>query len=197
MKQAFKILSLVLILGFTTQVRAGVLVEPYFTYETGSALKLESSAGDDGGKSSGLNLGLRAAYRLPVMVWLGLDYSMMSGGTFKGVSSVNDGKIDRSNLYFDVGVNLPVLVRVWAGYGLMNIAKIKSDSGGDLTLKSGTNFKLGLGFTALPLVSINFEYFIHDYKNYESGSASGSTSDLWTNHKETSAAIGVSVPFNL
>lgn len=197
MKNIFKVCFLVGVLAMGTTANAGIMLEPYFGYELGSTMKLESGGSDDGGKTSGLDLGLRVAYTLPVMVWLGLDYSLMSGGTSKGESSANDGKVDRSNLYFDVGVDLPVLARFWLGYGLMNSAKLKFDSGGDTTLKNGTNLKFGVGFTALPLLSINLEYFMHDYKDYEAGAFSGSTDSVWSTHKENGIMLGLSAPFDL
>jgi len=196
-KNVIKIFSFLLVVAVGAKANAGLMIEPYLGYELSSALKLEAGGVDSGGKTSGLDLGLRVAYKLPMMVWLGLDYSMMSDGKFKGEDASNDGKVDRSNLYFDVGVNLPVLARLWVGYGLMNSAKAKFDAGGETTLKNGTNIKLGVGLTPLPMVSINLEYFMHDYKDWESGSNSGAASDVWSTHKESGLLLGVSVPFSL
>lgn len=196
MKNTFKMFSFLFVFALATTARAGIMIEPYLGYELGSEAKLESGGTNDGGKTSGLDLGLRVAYTLPVMVWIGLDYSMMSDGKFKGDSSANDGKMDRSNLYLDVGVDLPILARAWVGYGLMNSAKLKFDGGGSTTLKKGTNLKFGVGFTALPIVSLNLEYFMHDYKDYDSSTgASGSTSDIWSTHKENGLLLSVSAPF--
>lgn len=194
-KNVLKIFAVLFVFATAATAQAGLMVEPYLGYELGSQAKLEAGGGDSGGKTSGVDLGLRVAYTLPVLVWIGLDYSLMTGGTFKGESSANDGKTDRSNLYLDVGVDLPILARAWVGYGLMNEAKFKADSGGNLTLKKGTNIKLGVGFTMLPIVSLNIEYFMHDYSDFESGNVSGSTSDLWNTHKENGVLLSVSAPF--
>src|SRR5689334_16492801 len=111
MKNVLKLVAMVLVLGLTTKAHAGLMVEPYLAYELSSEMKLDSTVlGDSGGKTSGPDFGLRLGYKLPVMVWVGLDYSLMSDGTYKGNGS--DAKIDRSNLYLDVGVDLPVLARV-------------------------------------------------------------------------------------
>ena len=195
-KNTFKIFSFLFVIAIANQAQARLMLEPVLGYELGSTSKLETAGLDLGGKTSGVDLGLRVAYALPMMVWFGLDYSMMSDGKFAGEFPGTDGKVDRSNLYFDVGVDLPVLARVWAGYGLMNSTKLKFDSGGDTTLKNGTNIKLGVGFTALPLVSLNVEYFMHDYKDYDSSSGgSGSASDIWSTHKESGLLLSVSAPF--
>lgn len=193
-KNVFKLFSAALVMTLAIKANAGILVEPYLGYEPSSELKLESLGVNIGGKTSGANLGVRVGYKLPLMLWAALDYSMMSGGKMKG--DLIDAKVDRSNLYLDVGFDLPVLARVWLGYGIMNSQKYKYDGGTDLTLKNGSNIKLGLGFTMLPLVSLNLEYFMHDYKDYESAAGSGSTSGAWNTHKETGVMLGVSVPFN-
>lgn len=198
MKNVLKIFSLVVVLGFVTKAHAGLMVEPYLAYELSSEMKLDSTVlGDSGGKTSGADFGLRLGYKLPMMVWLGLDYSLMSDGTYKA-NGASDAKIDRSNLYFDVGIDLPVLARVWLGYGLMNSAKLKASGMSDLTLKNGSsNIKLGVGLTMLPFVSLNLEYFMHDYKDYESGGASGSADSFFSSHKESGLQLGVSIPFNI
>jgi hypothetical protein len=195
MKNMIKLFSFLFVFVATSQAHARIMVEPYLGYELGSTLKLESGGVDDGGKTTGVALGARLAYALPAMVWFGLDYSMVKDATLKGNSSVNDAKVDRSNLFFDVGVDLPVLARVWAGYGLMNSSKYKFDGGTETTLKNGTTIKMGVGFTALPLVSINVEVFSQDFKDYESGSNSGSVGDVWDTHKETGVLLSVSAPF--
>lgn len=195
MKTTFKVFSVLFVIAIATQAQARIMLEPYLGYEMDSKLKLESSGTDIGGKTSGTTLGARVAYALPTMVWFGVDYSLTKDAKFKGNFSSDDGKVDRSNLYVDVGVDLPVLARVWAGYGIMNSSKYKFDSGGETTLKDGTAIKLGVGFTALPLVSINVEVTSQDYKNYESGSFSGSVGDAWETHKETGLLLSVSAPF--
>lgn len=196
MKNVLKICSFLFVFALATESQARLMLEPYLGYELDSKLTLEGVGGgsDDGGKTSGVTLGARVAYALPMMVWFGLDYSMAKDATFKGNVSANDTKLDRSNLYLDVGVDLPVLVRLWAGYGLMNSTKYKF-TGNEVTLKNGTAYKIGAGFTLLPLVSLNVEITSQDYKDFEGVSLSGSASDIWSTHKETGLLLSVSAPF--
>lgn len=199
MKSFIKLTLFLLSTTVATKSWAGLLVEPFLGYEIGSTLQMESGSSNGGGKTTGLDLGVRVGYKLPMMLWFAADYSMMSGGVFKADTSGNDGKIDRSNLYIDVGFDLPVLARVWLGYGVMNSFKSSPDSGGSSsTIKDGTNIKLGVGLKTLPFLSINLEYFMHDYAKVDPA-ISGSTtlSDSFSSHKESGLMLGVSVPFNL
>src|SRR5438445_4281870 len=140
------LISLALILGFSGVAHANIMIEPYLGYDMGKFT-------DPDGKTSGAVIGGRLAYKAPVMLWFGLDGAFETGGKFKPDSGT-DSDFKRTTFYGVVGVDLPILFRVWAGYGFSDEFKFDSPS-----LKStGNNFKLGLGFTGLPFVSLNVEY---------------------------------------
>lgn len=164
-----------LILGFTSAAQARVLVEPYLGYEMGTTKNPD-------GKFDGSQLGLRLAYSSPIFFWAGLDYTMGVSGTFKpDVGSNDDGK--RSTLYGVVGVDFPILLRAWAGYGFMN--EIKTDNGGKF---KGKATKVGVGFTGLPFVSLNLEYIT---EKFDENDTFPITNDL----ENSTYVLSVSLPF--
>ena len=170
--------------------RAGLLLEPYLSYES-SNQDAKFLGADASGKSTGVQLGARVGYTLPVLFWLALDYSLINDGTFKPDSGSSE-KVSRSDLYLDAGFDFPILVRAWFGYGIGNKATLKS-SLGDSDLEGGSSYKLGVGFTALPIVSINLEYFSNDFEKVDGTKLS----DIASSFKDTGFRLGVSAPFDL
>lgn len=170
------LLVLALGLGFTSTSHADFMVEPYIGYEMGTG-----SIGSEDFKLTGTDLGLRLGYHSPVMFWVAADYTMGSGTLDPDNSSSSDVK--RSVLSAVVGVDLPILLRAWIGYGFTNDLK-----GDDDTFK-GTSTKLGVGFTGLPFVSLNLE-IISD--KWDDTSNSGVDPDA----KNTSYLLSVSLPLN-
>ena len=200
MKNILGLMAFLATVSASTVASAGLLVEPYLGYETSATagnVTVSGTSVDAGGKITGSELGLRLGYKLPVMVWLALDYSMMSGGKYSGATGF-DGKVDRSNLYFDVGVDLPILFRVYAGMGLGVTEKYKPDSGAaDNTYKGGSSYKLGASFTGLPFVCINLDYFVNNFATVDSGGTSTNINSFVTGFKDTGMVLNVSLPLNL
>lgn len=194
MKTFLKTMTFFVSFGLASQASAGLLLEPYLGYES-STLTLDDGSVDSGGKGSGLGFGARLGYKTPIMIWVAADYSSVSGATYKGAVSTNDGKIDSTNLFVDVGVDLPILFRLWAGYGVQSKSKFAADSGagGDIIYESP--LKVGIGLTALPLVSINVEYFTAKVKEIETGGSTTQGSFFKTSDNK-GLVVSVSAPFN-
>lgn len=169
------LLVLALGLGFTSTSHADLMVEPYLGYEMGTG-----SQGSNDFKVTGTDLGLRLGYDTGVMFWAALDYTMGSLTLDPDTGASDDGK--RTSLAAVVGLDLPVLFRVWAGYGFSN--EMKFDTG---TWK-GKYTKFGVGFTALPFVSLNLEVINDTWDD----SGSGADPDS----KNTSYLLSVSLPLN-
>ena len=200
MKTFAVMMSLILSLGLASTAQADLLIEPYLEYEFSSTFELKTKGGSDvGGKTTGVVPGLRLGYKTPLMLWFALDYSMMSGGSHKENNDGGSGKMDRTNAYIDVGIDFPILLRGWVGYGVLNKAKYKDDNSGTdgTTFQGGSNFKIGLGFTGLPFVSVNLEHYMHSPSEYDTGSTTKSTSDTYSSAKESGTMLTVSIPFNL
>ncbi len=174
------LLAFALVMGFTSASHAGWMVEPYLGWERGDLSK------DADGTLSGTAIGARVAYTLPVLVWLGLDgMYTLTGEIDPDGGSKEDAK--RTALYAVVGVDFPILVRGWLGYGLMNEWKI--DSSPSASYK-GDSMKIGVGFTGLPFLSVNFEYIKDTFDEIKAG---GVTAD--TDIENTSYMISVSLPW--
>lgn len=173
----------------TTPAQAGIMLEPYLGLEQGQTYAVTSTA-DASYKTSGTAIGARIGYSLPALFWLGVDYSMMSG---KGKPDIggSDGDLKRTDLYAVAGVDLPILLRAWAGFGLMNSATV-STGGVDTKISGGTKMKAGVGLTMLPLVSVNLELFNHKGAKYETGGTEVSTTAL----EDNGGLLTVSLPLD-
>lgn len=148
MKSAFLKLSLMLsALAFVGNAQADILLEPYLGYHTGTS----KQSGSADTKENGVVLGARAGFQsLGFMV--GLDY--MNGMMKDDDTPKNDLTVSDLGLF--VGYNFPVMIRAYATYVPTAKVKVKTPSVSyDL---EGNSMKLGVGFTALPMVSINLEY---------------------------------------
>ncbi len=170
------LVAMALMLGFSGVAHANIMIEPYLGYDMGKTTSPD-------GKTSGAVLGARLAYKAPVMFWIGLDGAFESGGKFKPDSG-SDADFDRTTLYGVVGIDLPILFRVWAGYGFSDEFKFKSPYD---SKSSGNNFKLGLGFTGLPFVSLNVEYI-------KATSTGGDFHTAYPDYKDETVLLSVSLP---
>lgn len=138
---------------------AGLLIEPYLGLESGQNVAVSNTA-DLSSKTSGTVAGLRLAYSLPVLFWFGADYSMVASGNAKPDFSSNNYNYTRSDLYAVAGVDLPVLLRFWVGYGLAN-SMVQKKAAGDETYSAGTNLKAGVGIKLIPFFNIFVEAYSH------------------------------------
>lgn len=172
--------------------KAGLLLEPYLGLEQGQTYQVVQNLADTSYKTSGAVVGARVGYTLPLLFWFGVDYSMVTGGKSKYDFGGVDGDLSRSDLYAVAGVDLPILLRFWAGYGLMNTTTVKQ-SGVDSKITGGSKLKAGVGLTMLPFVSINLELFNHKGAKVESG---GTNLTLNT-FEDNGGVLSVSLPLDL
>jgi len=128
-------------------------------------------------------LGLRLGYNLPAFIYFGLDGSVASG-SFKPANASSED-INRTNAYVFVGVKLPILFRVWAGYGFFDDLQLKNDN---VTLH-GDSFKVGVAFTGLPFINLNLEYVKDDFNNVSK------TSYTQFNHDSYIASVSLPLDF--
>lgn len=172
--------ALIIAASFVTTANAGVLIEPYLGYLSGS-----ETQGPVKTDFSGVYYGGRLGYKHMLGLMGGFDY--MTGKLTDKATPAND--ITPSQLGIFVGFEFPILLRVYGVYGISNKLELKNSSGTS-TLEGPSNIKLGVGFTALPLLSINVEYMMG---TYDKTGGNKFTPEI------TSKAFGlsVSVPFNL
>lgn len=189
---AFSAMTLTTLGLMATPAHAGLMLEPYIGIEQGQTYAVVANLADSSYKTSGSVLGARVGYSLPLLFWFGLDYSLVAGGKAKPDFGGQDGDLKRSDLYAVVGVDLPILLRAWAGYGLMNTTT-NSNNVGETKITGGTKMKVGAGLTMLPLVSVNLELFNHKGAKVESGGVNLPMSTF----EDAGGVLSVSLPLDL
>jgi hypothetical protein len=167
--------------------KAGLLIEPYVSYDMGK-LTYKSGGSTDELDFSGVGFGARFAYTLP-MLMLGVDYTTASGKFKEGSAEVDGG---RSGLFAIVGARIPFF-RAWVGYGFMNDATWKTTPEVKLL---GTALKVGGSYTGLPLVALNAEYIMSNYTRARVGSVEADLAS-GDDAKMNTLLFSLSVPFNL
>lgn len=178
-------LLLALILGFTSQTQAAVLIEPVLGYSIGSKLDIDEI--DDYSGGMGLSYGARLGYQ-NLGFQLGLDYLKSS---IDMDDNDFDENVDTSEWAAFVGFEFPVLLRVYAGY--IFSATGESEMGGtNVDFKKGSGVKFGVGFTGLPFVDLNLEMRRGTYDEVKfSGIPGDTTADF------QSYMLSVSLPFTI
>ncbi len=187
------ILAVALISLLALPAKAGLLLEPYLGYQGGTLKTSITGGGSEDFNFYGATLGGRVGLTLPLL-FFGADYSLVAGGKVTGNGQNADAS--QSQLFLVGGIAIPLL-RAWLGYGLMNDLSAKF-SGGEMKFK-GDALKLGVGFTGLPFVAINFEYIMNDYKKLSTVGGEGSIggSNYYSSVKMNSLLVSVSLPFDL
>jgi hypothetical protein len=162
---------------------ANFLIEPHIGYNISGT---GSTSGVDY-KYTNPELGLRLGGQY-LGLMAGLDYTA-SSYTWTQTPG-GDDKFDRSEFGMFVGYNLPIMLRFWGAYYFANTATDSNSSGrtGVGAKYKGTTKELGVGFSAIPLLSLNLmlRNIVYDTKPITS-------SDISNNE----IVLGVSFPFTL
>jgi hypothetical protein len=168
---------------------AGLLIEPVIGY---TFAKSEVDApGFSENKSQGPSYGGRLGYQ-NLGFQLGLDYL---SSTLNVDSSKFKSDMNVKEFAGFVGFEFPILLRAYAGYIFSATADSDVNIGAgkqSLDLSSGKGMKLGVGFTGLPFVDINFEYRKGTFSEMKLG---GVKSDIDTDY--SAYMISASLPFVL
>lgn len=174
----------VFFLAFSTSAQASFLIEPYLGYNL-------TASGDAGGTDysyHGPQYGLRTGLQfLGLMGGLAVNKSNYDMEAEKG-STKTTSTINRTEVGVFAGYDLPILFRVWGAYYFSSKGKV--NGGGEY---KGNTKELGLGFTALPFLSLNAAYRMAKFDEYEKTGASALTNDIDTNE----VVFSVSLPLNL
>ena len=149
------------------------MIEPFVGYETGDYE--QGSASED---IDGVNLGLRLG---------GDTLGFMYGVEYQMGKLVVDSTIpvdaDTTDLGIYVGYEFPILIRAYATYYIKHDADM--EIGGDLEGSGG--MKLGVSYTGLPFIVLNFEMMSRSFD--EQGGAS-----LATDIETDTMMVGVGLP---
>lgn len=170
---ALSTLTLILALN-VAKAQADLLLEPYLGYMSGHWKQNSSTS------QGGIDFGARAGWQ-NLGLQLGVDYMT---GSMSDKSTPTSNDVTPNDFGVFVGYSFPIMLRVYGVYDFLSTPKY-SHTG---TLE-GHAVKLGVGFTPLPLVEINFEYYSGSYDKVKS---SGAT--LAPNVDVAMYGINVSVP---
>ncbi|MGE0762217.1 MAG: outer membrane beta-barrel protein [Bdellovibrionales bacterium] len=174
-KIALALAALFLGAGTIQTASADLYVEPYLGYIMGS-----SKNGSTETDFKGANYGLRLGYATLGLA-VGFEYE---GGMLEDEATPSND-ITPTNLGAFVSYEFPILIRAYASYFPKSEAKFKNSLA--TTTYEGGGMKLGVGFTALPFLTINLEYATNKYDEDENGSLAN---DVKTKHY----GINVSLP---
>jgi hypothetical protein len=200
-------LKLLFVFSFlvATSAQAGILLEPYAGYFSESfSGKVKNTNTTQDLKTTGLGIGARAGYVLPVIpLWFALDYFMHpETSTNYSDTSTNtpaDLKSSRSTLFIDVGTELPMLpLRFWLGYAIMDNWHTHNATNNYDTDWTGSAIKLGAGYKVIPLLSLNLEYIMHTADKFKTaGNPDRGATEVYDDPKTTTIIFSVSAPFIL
>ena len=152
--------ALAVVVCSSAKAHADLLVEPFGGYEFGKFK--QSGTSDD---ISGVNYGARLGYE-SLGFMIGGEYALgslkytPSGGSNTDLSTTDAGIF--------VGYNFPILFRVYGTYYLLSDASSSSYSS-DL---KGTGYRVGIGFTGLPFITLALEEVSRTYTKQGSSSLS-------------------------
>jgi len=200
-------LALISLVLSVPQTQAG-LVNPYVDPYIGWAL-FGSTAQNQSDESTthandfdGFTLGTRAGVRFLKHFFGGLDFSYQTSlnVTPASVSYFTSG-VTATRLGIVVGVYDPVFpVRVWLGFNFIDTLNqtlnttLNGISPGSVVGMSGTGWKIGVGCTALPLVSLNIEYIASQYGSLSVNQSTTSLGSGVTGDSAHSFLLSASVP---
>lgn len=165
MKKSFLSTLLISFLFITTNAHAGLLIEPVLGYNVSAKFKLGTDDSSEE-KGKGLSYGGRLGFQRLGLSG-GLDYLQ---STIAIDENDYDSDLKSQELGLFVGYRFPVLLKVYAGYILSANGESKYDDGvdaGTLKVSKGTGTKIGVGFTGMPFIDLNFEYRKIVYSEFE------------------------------
>ena len=188
MKTFFGLLALLgAVLFFSVQSHASILLEPHLGYNvSGGQSNYNGTKYDYTGAQLGARLGMQ---HLGVMGGFDFTHSNYTVNQTVLASQVKTTVDTKENDYgVFLGYNAPILVRGWVGYYFSTKA---TDGSNNYT--KGKTTELGLGFTPLPLLSLNIMYRMTSYDTLYTASNNAS-STLSPNYEPKEIVLGVSLP---
>lgn len=180
-KSSIAAISIALMAALIPSANASLLIEPHLGYIVSGKTTFQNNEWKYTGPQYGARLGVQYLGVMGGLAYTHSSYDLKVGGAKEKT------KQDEIGLF--VGYNAPILLRAWVGY--FPSAKAKLDSGSEF---KGNTTELGLGFTALPFVSINLSYRM---LSFDEVTASGLTGTLNPEYDPKEIVLGVSLPFNL
>jgi hypothetical protein len=149
--KTLKTLLVLVTLTIGLNAKAGLYIDPYFGTMLSGDYKAASTTND----LSGTDMGLRVGWGM-LGLSFGVDYRMINH-TIEASGGNTD--IEGNALGAYVGYEFPIMFRVYGEYFFSGSV---SGGGSDADVTGGT--VIGVGYTGLPFVSINYEMVNSTYE---------------------------------
>lgn len=169
---------------FSFNSRAGFYIDPHIGYV------MSGDVGQPGDTNSGIGgatgFGSKIGFKTLGLSY-GLDYQAY------GLEDENTpaSQIDTTEMGFFIGYSLP-LIRVWATYVFSSEGENTTTS--PAATYSGGGYNIGVGYTGLPLISINLEM---KYQSWDEAEAFGATATVSPAIDYEATVLSISFPFSL
>jgi Outer membrane protein beta-barrel domain len=179
----------------------GFGVEPYLGYGIAGSFGVPNKPSDS---YNGIALGARAVVKFADIFFAGPDILYLPSINYSPADQTEIITQTPNSLKFGVvgGIQLLFPLRLWVGYNFVDNASI-SDTFGGTTITdqfSGSSWKLGAGYSILPLLSINAEYIAGTYNNLSETIGKVTTSGPLSSDRSPSSKVfllSVSAPLSL
>lgn len=171
--------------------KADLLLEPFAGYHSGTASFKSKSGVESEVSDGGLAFQGRGAYSV-MGFFFGLDaFFAKADAKYSKPAGTKDTESQHTAYYIVAGYEAPVVpLRAWLGYALAHEWGL-----GNSTFSGGSNIKLGIGFTFLPLISLNLEYFKNDFGSLTTtGGTSTSVGQAYDSFNASSLFLSASLP---
>ncbi|MCB0349473.1 MAG: hypothetical protein KDD37_11605 [Bdellovibrionales bacterium] len=191
-------LILVMLTSHSYAASGGLFVEPYATYESGTAEMNLGTDGDPDGDLEGWGAGLRLGLHAGDIFFVGLD-GMYSEPDFKDDSGDSFDFDTKSWLLGPVvGLQTPFAgLRIWGAYMLAGEIELdKTDDAFNIAYKDPKIFKLGAGLR-IGVVSLNLECLSGTYEKVEVKNAGPFSGTYDSELDRDSYILSLSFPFSL
>jgi len=196
MKKISGMFLIIFLLIVSPQTFGGILAEPYIGFNISGKSNQQTYTNSSGNytysnKYNGPQMGARLGYDvLGLMGGISFNHAFY---TLKeensGASTETDSK--RNDIGIFIGYNLPLILRAWLGYSF----SVKETLSASEDYKSGSAVELGVGYTALPFLSINLEIKSFTYTTNHSATA-GTDTTYSPNVKTSELVLSVGAPLN-
>lgn len=183
-----KFLILVLLIAFSSVSMASTMIEPFIGTTISGDFENNDCSSNCEDDVSGTFYGVRAAYK-NLGFFGGVDVRL---GTYKLDDA--DFEIDEEGrIALLIGYELPVMFKFWLTYALSNnLTAESSTDGSELEYSTSSDITLGVGYSPIPMLSLNLEYTMLNLDENED--SDGSTNDL--DADINTILLSASVPFS-
>ncbi len=150
---------------------AGFMFEPYLGYES-QKVAGSTSGVDIGGTGSAIDLGARIGWGFGLGFWSAIDVMTATGGKYSPTTTLTSTfTYTKTDMGLSLGYDFPIKLRTYLTYNFNPSWDLTTETLGVSTAtkySGGTSYKIGLGYSLIAMLTLNFEY----YSNTPSSSSS-------------------------